>query len=195
MPEQDSGHAEFAAHSTADGASHPAGDAPGQTSEPRSVEELRVEIWTAVQNDILPTFQIDRIVGELGPETAFRVSATATAFANRDGQAYRDRVQDARYRIGDLTDIGGEASSYRAFVRMHLWDTGVRTGWWSKADIKTVTSDGDSWQTITSDTFRAVADAMDAVLFRSLLAEEQFAILVEPMRVVVGSVWEIRRRS
>ena len=195
MPEQDSGHAEFAAPPTADGASHPAGDAPGQTSEPRSVEELRVEIWTAVQDGILPAFQIDRIVGELGPETAFRVSATAAAFANRDGQAYRDRVQDARDRIGDLTDIGGESSSYRAFVRMHLWDTGVRTGWWSKADIKTVTSDGDRWQTITSDTFGAVADAMDAVLFRSLLTEEQFAILVEPMRVVVGSVWEIRRRS
>ena len=191
MPEENPAESETANLSTFAGASCPSG---GEPDEPPSIEDLRVELWEAVQGDILAAFQVDRIVDLTSAETATRVAAAATSLAIAGGPEYGEHLEQAREHIKALAGIGGEASSYRAFVRMHLWDTGVRTGWWSEADVEKSTSEGIQWRTVTSSAYRAAVDAMDAILLRDFLSPEQFGVLVEPMRLVVGSIWEIKRR-
>ena len=191
MPEENPAESETANLSISNGASRPPG---GEPDEPPSIEDLRVELWKAVQDDILAAFQVDRIVDQTSAETATRVAAAVTSLVIAGGPEYSEHLEQAREHIKELAGIGGEASSYRAFVRMHLWDTGVRTGWWSEADVERSTSEGIEWQTVTSSAYRAAADAMDAILLRDFLSPEQFGILVEPLRRVVGSIWEIKRQ-
>ncbi|MDA8208664.1 MAG: hypothetical protein M0Z92_06645 [Actinomycetota bacterium] len=194
MPEQNPTKSETANITTTDGASHPAGDEQRPTDEPRSVEDLRVEIWAAVREDILAAQRIDRIVDQTSAETAFRVSANIAALSTAGGAEYRARRREARRRILALSELGGEASSHRAFVRSQLWDSGVRSGWRSEADVEKTASDGVEWHHIKSLAYRAASDAMDAALFRDFLTPEQFGILVEPLHLVVGAIWEGGRR-
>ncbi|MDA8373244.1 MAG: hypothetical protein M0Z91_03140, partial [Actinomycetota bacterium] len=76
MPEENPAESETANLSISNGASRPPG---GEPDEPPSIEDLRVELWEAVQDDILAAFQVDRIVDQTSAETATRVAAAVTS--------------------------------------------------------------------------------------------------------------------
>ncbi|MDA8101852.1 MAG: hypothetical protein M0Z34_02670 [Nitrospiraceae bacterium] len=151
------------------------------------LEHQDPELWAAVYRKAIPAGKLDAFVGSSSAEER---AALEAALEEMPEAGYGSPLTELEDRLREFRARPGQASGYLFESRNHLLQAGLRSGWWTEADIDVTVAEGITFHYITSRLYRVTGNALDVVLLRDVISAEEFDLLIEPIRSVFGPVWE-----